>query len=350
MKYKNEKKKTHELARYIYDWLNEYLPTLKANSAHTIRNYRTAINLFVEFLESIDIDSSNFNAHCFSADNITKWLQWMKTNKNCVNRTCNNRLAALNNLLKYLGIRNVEYRTLHAESSNNVSYLREPKKKVDVITKDAVKCVFATVDTSNKTGFRDMVFMVLQYGTAMRIDEILSLKVKHIQIRGEKPQVIILGKGRKIRSVPLVGKITEYLRTYIKLFHGENFNPEDYLFYSTWHGQKTKLSQEAMRKRLRKHIEIAHKVNEDVPLTFHAHQWRHARASHWLDEGLNIAEISRLLGHENIQTTMIYQSITIEQQREAMEKLQGETSFYTPKKYEAKSSQELSVMLSFLKE
>lgn len=105
-----------------------------------------------------------------------------------------------------------------------------------------------------------------------------------------------------------------------------------------------------MRKRLRKHIEIAHKVNEDVPLTFHAHQWRHARASHWLDEGLNIAEISRLLGHENIQTTMIYQSITIEQQREAMEKLQGETSFYTPKKYEAKSSQELSVMLSFLKE
>ena len=350
MKYKNDKKKMHELVRYIYDWLNEYLPTLKANSEHTIRNYRTSVNIFVEFLESTGVDGENFNCDCFSADNIIKWLQWLKTKKGCINRTCNNRLAALNSLLKYLGIRNVGYRALYVESHDNVSRLRESKKNVDRISKDAVKCIFATVDASNKKGFRDIVFMTLQYGTAMRIDEMLSLKVRHVQFKGEKPVVVILGKGRKIRTVPLLGKIVEYLENYITLFHGKNFNPEDYLFYSTWHGQKTKLSQEAMRKRLQKYIEIAHKMNEDVPLTFHAHQWRHARASHWLDEGVNIAEISRLLGHENIQTTIVYQSITIDQQREALSKLQDEASSYTPRKYKMKSSKELSMMLSFLKE
>ena len=56
----------------------------------------------------------------------------------------------------------------------------------------------------------------------------------------------------------------------------------------------------------------------------HAHQFRHAKASHWLEDGMNIVQISFLLGHAQLQTTMIYMDITIEQEAKAMATLESE--------------------------
>ena len=52
--------------------------------------------------------------------------------------------------------------------------------------------------------------------------------------------------------------------------------------------------------------------------------YRHARASHWLQEGVNIVQISFLLGHANLQTTMIYLDITTEDELRALELLETE--------------------------
>ena len=61
-----------------------------------------------------------------------------------------------------------------------------------------------------------------------------------------------------------------------------------------------------------------------MPLGLHAHQFRHARASHWLQEGVNIVQISFLLGHEQLQTTMVYLDITTEDELAALEVLETE--------------------------
>lgn len=52
-------------------------------------------------------------------------------------------------------------------------------------------------------------------------------------------------------------------------------------------------------------------ICKDVPIGLHAHQIRHAAATHWLEDGMNVAEIQYLLGHESIQTTMVYLEITV---------------------------------------
>lgn len=69
---------------------------------------------------------------------------------------------------------------------------------------------------------------------------------------------------------------------------------------------------------------MAHERCQDVPMDLHAHQFRHAKASHWLENGMNIAQISYLLGHESIQTTMVYLDITTKQEEKALETLEGE--------------------------
>jgi site-specific recombinase XerD len=141
--------------------------------------------------------------------------------------------------------------------------------------------------------------------------------------------------------------LVEIIQKYMKVFHVAKPNPDDYLFYSSWHGQKSKLSQEAIRKRLKIYASKAHEICNDVPLNLHSHQWRHAKACHWLEDGINIVEISKLLGHESIETTMVYQDITTEQQMRALATLEDEATSTIPKKWKLEKNKGLSDIFGF---
>ena len=180
------------------------------------------------------------------------------------------------------------------------------------------------LDTHKKAGIRDLTLMVLLYATAARIDELLSIKIKDLYLTAGKPYVIITGKGGKIRTLYLLPKAVGFLQLYLKKFHGESPISDDYLFYSSIHGRNTKLSQQAVHKVLRKYAASANEKCQDVPLDLHAHQFRHAKASHWLEDGMNIVQISFLLGHSSVETTMVYLDITTEQEMKALATLEDE--------------------------
>ena len=118
-----------------------------------------------------------------------------------------------------------------------------------------------------------MVFIILLYSTAARLDEILSMKNNELHLSAEKAYVVIIGKGSKM---------------------------------------------------LKKYAKAAHENCRDVPLDLHTHQFRHSKASHWLEDGMNIVQISFLLGHEQLQTTMIYLDITTEEKAKALATLEDE--------------------------
>ena len=84
------------------------------------------------------------------------------------------------------------------------------------------------------------------------------------------------------------------------------------------------MSQTAVDRFLKRYVSKCHVQCPDVPLNLHAHQFRHAKTSHWLEDGMNIVQISFLLGHENLQTTMVYLDITTEQVSEALATLEEE--------------------------
>lgn len=111
---------------------------------------------------------------------------------------------------------------------------------------------------------------------------------------------------------------------YIALFHGDHPSPDSFLFYSGLKGKNYKLSQPAIAKMLKKYALQGHDANPEVPVDLHAHQFRHAKASHWLEDGMNIVQISFLLGHAQLQTTMLYLDITSEQEARAMATLEDE--------------------------
>jgi site-specific recombinase XerD len=218
-----------------------------------------------------------------------------------------------------------------ASGASQIKRKKVYRKKVKGMSREAVKVLLETPDLSTKTGRRDIALLVLMYGTAARIDEVLSLKIEHLHLNARKPCANIVGKGGKIRTLYLLPKTVSHLKKYIQEFHVSTPNPNAYVFYSRNGGSK--MSQMAVSKRLKMYAVIAHEKCADVPLSLHAHQIRHAKASHWLDDGMNIVQISFLLRHEQLETTMVYLDITTEQEAKALATLEDENDKLVPKKW-----------------
>jgi site-specific recombinase XerD len=326
-----------QLAKYIHDWIRVHATSIRSNSPHTVRRYEVTLSLFVDFLEKEKgINPSSLAGECFSSRYIEEWILWLKNKRNCSGQTCNVRLAAIRVFLKYLAGKDISYLSLY-QSATLIPGQNVAREKVTGMSKEAMKTLMSIPDASTKTGQRDLVLLVVLYCTAARIDEILSIKISQLHLNTNKPHITVIGKGRKIRTLYILPKAVAHLKKYLKDFHAAEPNPEAYLFYSRNIGVMGKMTPESVNQQLKKYAAIAHRIYSDVPVDLHAHQIRHAKASHWLEDGMNIVQISFLLGHANLQTTMMYLDITTEQESKALATLEDEDKQNIPKKWKTES-------------
>ena len=322
-----------KLSRYISDYLDDYAPNMLTESKHTLKSYRDALTLYIQYLESEGITPSSFTKACFERLQIEKWIRWLKETRKCSPDTCNVRLASFRVFLEYIGSRDISLIYLY-QDAKKIKRQKCVKKKVAGLTRNAVAAMLSAPDLTTVTGRRDLVFMILLYATAARLNEMLSLKIKQIHIKGEKkPYIIIIGKGQKIRTMYLLPRAVAHINKYIGEAHGDQVDPEAYLFYSRVGGKYAKLTDPAIDKRLKKYAQELHENNPDVPLNCHSHQFRHGKASHWIEDGLNVLQISFMLGHAQLETTMCYLDITTEEKRKALATLENEKDKTISKKW-----------------
>lgn len=213
--------------------------------------------------------------------------------------------------------------------------MRTVKVIHEEITQKAIKSLFSTIRTDTRTGKRDLAIFYLMYSIGARIDEILSVKICDLHLH-EYPNpnyLTIIGKGYKCRTPPILKDVTKILLRYIEMFHNNDFGSHSYLFYSVYGGEKKKMSQEAINKRLKMYAAKANEIDKCVPRNLHCHSLRHARASHWLEQGLNIVAIQRLMGHADIRTTMRYIFVSVEQKNKALATLESPSTLKLKKKW-----------------
>ena len=161
-----------------------------------------------------------------------QFSQALADTRGCSPETCNNRLASLRVFLKYLGGKEVSM--LHiSETASGIQRQKETRKKVKGMSKEAVRALMAAPDTSTTAGRRDLALIVTMYSTAARIDEILSMKVGQLHLDARNPNVNIIGKGNKIRTLYLLPKAVAHLKSHLKEFHGAVPAPDAYVFYSS---------------------------------------------------------------------------------------------------------------------
>lgn len=144
---------------------------------------------------------------------------------------------------------------------------------------------------------KHLVMLKLCYGLGLRVSEIVNLKIEHID-SGSMKVLIQRGKGKKDRYVNLPQSILEELRHYYR-----TYQPSVYLFEGKIPGSplNVRTAQMVFRNAL---------LKANVKKKIGIHGLRHSYATHLLEMGTDISLIQKLLGHENISTTLTYTQVT----------------------------------------
>ncbi len=143
----------------------------------------------------------------------------------------------------------------------------------------------------------------LLYGCGLRCLEVRSVRLCDLDF-DRKQLRVVQGKGKKDRYVPLSEHLIRGLRKYI-----ETEKPQEYLFNGQPMGRAggdfdSRYSQRGVQWVVKQACKRA-QISKEV----HVHTLRHTFATHLLEDGLDILSIKNLLGHEDIETTMIYLQI-----------------------------------------
>ena len=121
------------------------------------------------------------------------------------------------------------------------------------------------------------------------------MKVSSLHLDDKKPFVTIIGKGNKLRNVPLTDKTVAHLKKYIEKFHKETFKDE-YLFYSMLDNKPHQLSTDSISLILKKAADIAREKCDKVPDNVHCHLFRKTKAMDLYKNGVPLPFIMQLLG------------------------------------------------------
>jgi len=303
------------LSSLIYQFFDEYLPHIKGCSPNTVKSYRDTFALFLPFAAQyhcIKIDS--LKPGHLSADLILAFLNWLESDRHNTPRTRNQRLAVLKSLAKMIRFMYPQKRKL-AESILAIPQKRSQRKLIGFLYPHEILNVFENVEITRKDGFRDYTILHLLYDSGARADEVANLHLDYFDYQNRT--LAILGKGNRYRQIELLPKTSALIDQYIaKYRRTPNAFCKAYLFINqrgaafTRHGInrlcKKYLSRTLSSKRL-KHINPAH-------------SFRHSCAVRMLAEGKPLSDIKNRLGHENVQSTMIYLQMDLSQKRVLQEK------------------------------
>ena len=165
---------------------------------------------------------------------------------------------------------------------------KRPQRIPQLLTRSEVARVLGACENPK---YRMM--LTLCYGCGLRLSELLAVKVSDID--GERRWLRVeQGKGAKDRLLPLSGTLLEQLRAYWRLYRSR-----DALFSGQVPGQP--LCASSVQK-----VYTRTKAKAGVTKIGGIHGLRHAYATHLLEAGLPVHRLQRLMGHQNLQSTLRY--------------------------------------------
>ena len=318
-------KMTNDFPWLLSNFLLNELPIIRNQSNNTISSYRDAYIQLLNYMTTIkNIKINNIKVNDLSVETIIEFLKWLETEKmNCIN-TRNQRLAAIHSLFKYIQKQTPEY-MFQCQQVIAIPIKKTEKKVINYLNEDTTKTLLASPDTSNKKGRRDQALLSVLYDSGARVQELADLKVGDFRI--EIPaQVKLTGKGRKIRSVPLMDKTVVLMKQYLKEQKLDNSRSYDHpLFFNS---QGRKLTRQGITYILNKY------ANKCGIIEISPHQLRHTKAMHLTEANINPIFIRDFLGHTDLKVTAIYSKTSVKMKREALEKMNHEKNVLPDKKEE----------------
>jgi len=188
---------------------------------------------------------------------------------------------------------------------------------VEHLSADGIKLLLEQQDKSTSRGRRDLALLSLMYDSGARVQEIIDLTVKDFTMGGN-PTLTLLGKGKKVRRVPIMKNTATIVEKYMSENKLNLPHKSEYPLFMN--PQNNKLTKQGVAYILGKYARTAHSVSDKVPAKINCHMLRHSKAVHLLQAGINLIYIRDFLGHSDIKTTEVYARADSVTKRKALEK------------------------------
>lgn len=287
----------------ISDFL-DYITLEKGLTNNTRESYTFDLECFNNYFRDMNIKDIN-------KQDLLDYLKYLKEIKKLSARSIERHLTTLRGFYKYLKKMNI----ITDDITVNIDNLKLEKHLPSVLEPDEIeKLMDIKLDTP--FNIRTKAMLELMYSSGLRVSELVNLTINDIDLYNNT--IIINGKGRKERIVP-VGEIAiEALNNYLKcrnvLLKRKNGNPNE-LFLNNHGLPITRNGFNYLLNNILKEKGIDKKVSP--------HTLRHSFATHMLDNGADLRTIQELLGHSDIVTTRIYTHISNKQIQENYNKFEN---------------------------
>ncbi len=309
--------KPTDFAKALSQYLTSYLPGQRNVSPNTIRSYRHTFKLFLTYCKHIrNLTIEQLALKHIDEPLIIGFLSWLEQDRKNSIATRNQRLACIHGFCRYMQIED-PVGLLSYQKILSIPVKKAQKPTVNHLTPDALKLILAQPNPSKASGRRDLTMLSVLYDTGARVQELVDLKVRDVRL--DPPPILTLtGKGCKTRHVPLMSNTESLLRRYMtETYLLKNGMQDHPLFVNR---QRGKLTPEGVTYILNKYVARARVISSIIPDKVTPHVFRHTKAMHLLQAGVNLIYIRDLLGHVDITTTEIYARADTELKRKALEK------------------------------
>lgn len=258
--------------------LNDYLLSkkLEAKSENTINRYKYELTRLLSYIDK-PLDKINSN-------DISSYMMIYKQVRNVSNQTLKNIRAIFSSFFVWMRDRE----RINSNPMNLVEHIKTENIIKPPFTDEEREKMFRACKTS-----RDRALLEFLYSTAIRVTEMTNLNKSDIQLSNRG--LIVYGKGAKERVVYINNRANMYLEEYLN----SRVDNDPALFVSTirpYH-RLTKQGVEDIVRRIGKRAG----VSDAYP-----HRFRRTAATNALNRGMPVQEVASMLGHSNLDTTMMY--------------------------------------------
>ena len=291
------------IERYV-----NYLQNERNASPHTIRNYRSDLVQFRDFLAQGKPDA-RVEVASIDAFRVRGFLASLLENER-KKTSIARKLAALRAFFKFLGREQV----LAENPASRVATPKLARTLPRIMTEEEMNNFLDRLFEAAKSAApeqsaalaRDRAILELLYASGLRVSELAGLDLRSVNF-GDG-MVLVRGKGRKERIVPFGSKAKEAITNYLPirekiLWEAKTGSPALFL-----NARGRRLTTRSVDRLVKKYVRRFGPNLKASP-----HSLRHAFASHLLTEGADLRAIQEMLGHVSLSTTQKYTQVSIQQ-------------------------------------
>lgn len=284
----------------------EHLRYERNVSSHTLRNYASDLEQFLDFLAPAEPSTGKRSLPGVAEiDHLTirEWLSSLHTAQK-KKASIARKLAALRTFFQFM----VREGILELNPAKLVSTPRLEKKLPKHLSIDEAIRFIESPDPETDLGKRDRAMLELMYATGIRVAELTTLNLPDVDFNNQL--VRVTGKRRKQRIVPFGEPAGVAIRNYLGvrdkfLLSAPISKRDEQALFLNYQG--TRITTRSVGRMVDKYIRLCAGMHNISP-----HALRHSFATHLLDSGADLRDIQELLGHARLSTTQVYTHVSME--------------------------------------